>query len=192
MTTINEQKQNLRQQIRLKRQKFFAATDGIEVAKQLQQHFLELNILREDSVIGGYWPYGAEAPILPLLKDLYEQGYTVVLPAVTAPNKPLEFRNWDPAFTLQKDICGICCPDAQQPVLIPTILLIPLMAFDKTGGRLGQGGGFYDLTIRFLRHNHPLLSIGVGYEIQKVDSVPLSPDDEKLEYILTEQRIYSV
>lgn len=192
MITIIAQKKRLRQQMRRQRQQFAETLEKDFIAQRVQQHFFALEILRPDSVIAGYWSAGAEVPLLPLLLDLFQQKYSVGLPGVTALDQPLEFRLWTPGSVLSQDLKGIFCPSSQQPILLPTIMCVPLVAFDEQGGRLGQGGGFYDTTIRLLRQTQPLITVGVAYEMQKVPYVPTTGRDEKLDYIVTEKRIYSI
>lgn len=182
----------LRQSMRLQRQQFFSTFDKDFVIHQLQQHFFDLNILSSNSVIGGYWPCESEVPILPLIQTLYHRGNMIGLPKVIAADKPLEFRAWNPDSPLVRDLKGIPCPNNQQILLSPTILLVPLLAFDERGGRLGQGGGFYDGTIRFLRRNQPFVAVGIAFEIQKVADVPKDDFDETLDYILSEEKIYTM
>ena len=71
---------------------------------------------------------------------------------------------------------------------MPDIVLAPLLAFDDAGRRLGYGGGYYDRTLRALRERGPILAVGVGYEAQLVETVPSGDDDEKLDWIVTEER----
>jgi len=190
--TIAEKKKILRQQMRQRRQEFYKIVDHDYLSKQFQRHFFELNILTKESIVAGYLPKGAEASILSLMTTLCQQAYSVSVPVVTDLNAALEFRRWNPDFLLHYDLLGISCPPDYSLTLTPTILLVPLIAFDEMGGRLGQGGGFYDVTLRTLRQNSSIQVVGIAYEIQKVDHVPMSPNDEKLDYILTESNIYQV
>lgn len=190
MINVIEQKKKLRQQMRHQRQEFYKIADHDYLSKQFQQHFFALNILTKDSIIAGYLPQRAEASILSLMTTLYQQGHVVSVPVVTALNALLEFRIWQPDSLLHQDLLGVSCPPDHSLILNPTILLVPLIAFDETGGRLGQGGGFYDTTLRSLRQKSSIISVGIAYEIQKVDYVPVSHEDEKLDYVLTESKVY--
>ncbi len=192
MMTIVEKKKILRQQMRQRRQEFYKIADHDYLSKQFQRHFFELNILTKESIVAGYLSKGAEASILSLMTMLCQQEYCVGVPAVTDLNAALEFRRWTPDSLLHDDLLGISCPPNYSLTLTPTILLVPLIAFDVMGGRLGQGGGFYDATLRALRQNYSILAVGIAYEIQKVDHIPMSLDDEKLDYILTQDKIYRI
>lgn len=192
MNHIAHQKQQLRQQMRQLRQEFHQSVGQDQVARKLISHFLSLDLLDEGSVVAGYWSCGSEISVLPLMRKIYSYGYPVALPAVKEYNHHLVFRRWQPELTLRRDYMGIPCPEDDQPVLLPTILLVPLLAFDVTGARLGQGMGFYDKIIYQLRAKQPIAIIGVAYEIQKADHVPISAGDEKLDYIITEKKVYSL
>ncbi|WP_052046093.1 5-formyltetrahydrofolate cyclo-ligase [Candidatus Paracaedibacter symbiosus] len=190
--TIFEQKELLRQKMRKLRDQWHQTVNHSVVEQQLVTHFLSLDLLREESVIAGYWAYGSEISVLPLMRELQARGYPVVLPAVAAFQSPLEFRKWDPDLPLKQDLLGIPCPDAGQPILLPTILLVPLLAFDKTGARLGQGGGFYDVTITGLRQKQPIHTVGAGYATQEINLIPTLVTDIHLDYIITEKGSYDI
>jgi 5-formyltetrahydrofolate cyclo-ligase len=108
------------------------------------------------------------------------------LPAVVERDRPLVFRQWDPGDMMEPDALGIPGPAASARIVEPDVIFAPVLAFDRKGGRLGQGGGFYDRTIAALRKTKPVLVIGVAYAGQELSSVPMSPHDERLDAILTE------
>ena len=121
------------------------------------------------TVVAGYEPMGAEIDPRPLLARLTARGATLVLPVVTSPERPLTFRRTDGA--------GEAAPD---------LIIAPLLAFDRAGGRLGQGGGHYDRTIQRLRAGSKVFVIGLAYAGQEIDAVPTEPHDQRLDAILTE------
>jgi 5-formyltetrahydrofolate cyclo-ligase len=86
---------------------------------------------------------------------------------------------------LRTVVWGIREPDESAPVVEPDVLLVPLLAFDRTGARLGYGGGFYDRTLRGLRDRKSIVTIGLGYASQEVDAVPHLDYDERLDWVLT-------
>jgi 5-formyltetrahydrofolate cyclo-ligase len=112
-------------------------------------------------------------------------GLRLALPVVVARGEPLVFRAAEGAV-LAADAAGIPAPDARAPSLTPRLVLAPLLAFDRRGGRLGQGGGYYDRTLAALRAAGPVLVVGVGFAGQQVDEVPMGPADERLDAVLTE------
>ncbi len=143
------------------------------------------------SIIAGYWPLKDEADCRPLLTFLSQRGFFCALPYVEAKDAPLSFRSWSLEDTLTSCpyFTGLLQPFESRPLLTPKVLLIPFLGFDEQGHRLGYGGGFYDRTLRHLRHAQKELpsAIGVGFSMQKVDLLPTTPEDEPLNWILTEQ-----
>ena len=100
--------------------------------------------------------------------------------------QPLAFRQWQSGDALVKRKWGILEPIDSRPAnLTPDVLLLPLLAFDSAGWRLGYGGGFYDRTLAKLRSRRPVLAIGLAFDQQEVDAVPHSAYDERLDMILT-------
>lgn len=185
-------KEILRQQMRIRRQQFYNQINKKIIAEQLLKNLLKVTAIYPQQVIAGYWSLGSEAPLGDFLNTLYEQGYPITLPVALHPVQPLAFRQWVPSVPLTKDITGTFCPVDTQPYLQPSLLFVPLLAFNEKGERLGQGGGFYDRTIKVLRKkNTPLLTVGVAYEMQKCSTLVTEPHDEALDIIVTEQQIYS-
>lgn len=139
--------------------------------------------------LSGYWPMRSEADIRPALTAL-SATRTVALPVVTGRAQPLLFRAWTPATMLVPAAFGTEVPPDSAPVVIPQVLLIPLLAFDPQGWRLGYGGGFYDRTLAVLRPAGPVLAIGVAYAGQQVDHVPHDPaTDARLDAVVTEDGV---
>ena len=139
-----------------------------------------------DLVVAGYRPRGMEIDPGPLLLRLEKVGATVVLPVVLAAGAALAFREagaWDDH---RPDAGGILAPGDHLAARRPDLLIVPLLAFDRRGGRLGQGGGFYDRTLAALRASGPVRAIGLAYAGQEVPSLDLAPHDERLDAILTE------
>ena len=138
--------------------------------------------------VSGYWPMDDEFDVRPLMIRLSEFGYACALPVVVALGEALVFRRWQPGDPLVKAKFGMREPSAQAADTVPDIVLTPLLAFDDTGRRLGYGGGFYDLTLRELRAERQIIAVGVAYQAQRVDKVPSGDCDERLDWIVTEER----
>lgn len=100
----------------------------------------------------------------------------------------LTFREWRPGAALERGKFGVREPDASQPTVLPSILLMPLLAFDCKGARLGYGAGYYDASLRLLRSLQPIFAIGVAFDEQQFSEVPQEPQDEPLDMILTPSR----
>jgi 5-formyltetrahydrofolate cyclo-ligase len=105
---------------------------------------------------------------------------------VIAPEQPLIFRAWEPGDKLVPGVWDIPIPQESAEEVLPDVLLVPMLAFDRAGYRLGYGGGFYDRTLEKLRALKKVTAIGVAYQAQLVDQVPVGPHDAPLDYILTE------
>lgn len=139
-----------------------------------------------DMAIAGYWPMGEEADVRPLMTALVERGHRVALPRVAGRDAPLRFLRWRPGDVLEPGYGGIAEPRAGGEEIAPRALLVPLLAFDRAGRRLGYGGGFYDRTLAHLRRAGPIQAIGIAYADQEVDSLPHGDHDERLDWIVTE------
>ena len=135
------------------------------------------------AVVGHCWPIRNEPDLSLALDHWRALGCRTVLPVVVAPGQPLVFRAWCPGEPLCPDRYGIPTPVAGPPVL-PTLLLLPLNAFDGAGYRLGYGGGFFDRTLATLAPRP--LAVGVGFEINRVDSIRPQAHDQRLDWIASE------
>ena len=135
--------------------------------------------------VGGYMALTAELDPAPLLARLQAEGRPVLLPVGEASDQPLIFRTWSPGQPLAPDAFGVPAP-AAGPSVSPAVLIVPLLGFDRRGGRLGQGGGTYDRTIAALKAQGPLFLLGYAYAGQEIDQVPLEPHDQPLDAVATE------
>jgi 5-formyltetrahydrofolate cyclo-ligase len=136
--------------------------------------------------VSGYWPMRSEADIRPALTALAARG-PVALPVVRGRGLPLMFRNWHPDIPLVPGPYGAQTPPEDAPETVPRVLLVPLLAFDRHGWRLGYGGGFYDRTLAVLRAAGPTVAIGVAFAGQAVEAVPHDPaTDARLDAVVTE------
>ena len=109
----------------------------------------------------------------------------VGVPVIMGAGQPLKFRLWEPGCALIKGEFGAMIPESGD-WMIPEIVVVPLVAFDRNGGRLGYGGGFYDRTLEQLRAVHPTMAIGFAYGAQEDPQLPLEPTDQPLDLIVTE------
>jgi 5-formyltetrahydrofolate cyclo-ligase len=136
------------------------------------------------AVVAGFWPMGTEIDIRPLLATLHERGHAVCLPETPPRGNPLIFRRWRPGMTLLAERFGTARPSGE--ILTPDWLLVPLLAFDASGHRLGYGGGYYDRTLVALPG---ATAIGCAYACQEVDAVPAAEYDTRLAAVATERGI---
>jgi 5-formyltetrahydrofolate cyclo-ligase len=138
-------------------------------------------------VVSAFFPYKSEIDTRPLLGRLAGEGWTTCLPIVIALGQPLVFRRWLPGAPTVPGVWDIPRPTDDAPQVEPDVLLVPLMAFDRKGYRLGYGGGFYDRTLEQLRAKKSITAIGVAYAAQELDSVPHGPHDQPLDFVMTEK-----
>lgn len=142
------------------------------------------------SNIGLYMPMDSEFDPRPLAQALAGPDTRLCLPVVRAKATSLRFRRWQPGEALLPHVFGTFAPGPDVPELVPDLLLVPLLAFDRDFYRLGYGGGFYDRTLAELRASGgPVFAIGVGFSAQRMDAVPRGPYDEPLDAIVTEDGI---
>ena len=143
----------------------------------------------KSKIVSGFFPYKSEIDARPLLGKLAGEGWTTCLPIVIALGKPLIFRRWLPGEPTVPGIWDIPRPADDAPLAEPDVLLVPLMAFDRLGYRLGYGGGFYDRTLEQLRARKTVIAIGIAYSAQEVEAVPRGAHDQPLDYVMTEKAV---
>lgn len=135
-------------------------------------------------VVAGYWPIRNELDPRPLMALLAARGVELALPVITASG--MVFRRWQPGQALVPVGHGTFGPDAEQPVVDPAVLLVPLAAFDRRGNRLGYGKGNYDIAIaRLSAAKKSPMTIGLAYDVQEIDALPHEPHDQPLDVIIT-------
>jgi 5-formyltetrahydrofolate cyclo-ligase len=140
------------------------------------------------AVISGFWPMAEELDIRPLMMELFNQGCQLALPVVVAKRQPLVFRAWRPGDPLEAGVFGTLHPSPRREVVEPDALIVPLLACDEEGWRLGYGGGFYDRTLEALRAKKNVAAVGVGFNAQLLPEVPHGPSDQRLDWLLTDKR----
>jgi 5-formyltetrahydrofolate cyclo-ligase len=133
-----------------------------------------------------YHPLGSEFDPFPLAAVLARHGCRIALPVVVERDAALQFRLESEQGPLPPDALGIPAPPASSPAVRPDLVICPLLGFDRSGGRIGQGGGYYDRTLAALRAGGQVLAIGLAYAGQELDAVPTGPFDQRLDGVLTE------
>jgi 5-formyltetrahydrofolate cyclo-ligase len=148
----------------------------------LIEHFpLELARL---SPVGGYWPVGGEIDGRPLMAALAKAGRVIALPRMETRAGPARFFVWRGGEALSADAFGVPSPPGRGQALSPLLILVPLLAFDRAGRRLGQGGGHYDRIISLYRA-HGCVAVGLAYSEQEMERVPTGAHDAHLDWVLT-------
>jgi 5-formyltetrahydrofolate cyclo-ligase len=181
------------QEKRALRERMKAWRGSLSVAQQviagnaLAEHGLRfLNIENPaERIVSAFAPIADELRVWPLLRRLDADGFQLCLPVMQGKGKPLIFRAWKQGDAMDSGVWGIAEPKADKATLEPDIVLVPLLAFDASGWRLGYGGGFYDRTLAKLRAAKGVVAVGLGFDEQRVDAVPHLDYDQRLDWVLT-------
>ena len=156
----------------------------------LAAHELPVARNAQNKVISAFHSCGTEISTFELFDKLVAEGWTTALPVVVAKNEPLLFRRWAPGDELVLGRWDIQIPPETAPEVQPDVLLVPMLAFDRKGYRLGYGGGFYDRTLAKLRALKNVMAIGIAYAGQEIDMVPRDDHDQPLDWIMTEKETF--
>jgi len=175
-------KGELRSQLAQQRHLFHQSADREHLAQQLKDVFSQHIFLKAPQVIVGYLPIHSEINPMALLSHLEKEDHHLGLP-ITKGNQ-LEFMAWAPGEPLIQGKFGVFEPVQKVP-LTPTVILMPLLGFDKQGNRLGYGKGYYDKALAPLLLLAPVLKIGLAYDMQEVPFIPTDSHDQKLDWVIT-------
>jgi 5-formyltetrahydrofolate cyclo-ligase len=184
-------KAHLRRQALKARQ---AVVDPDRAAAQLAQNLWPVLAkvaagLGPRGIVGAYWPMRGEIDPLPVLRLCQQAGMATALPVVLAQDRPLVFRAWAFGEPLESGAYGTQHPPTSAPEVLPSLVLVPLVAFDRTGARLGYGGGFYDRTLPRLRAEQQTVAVGLAHAIQETTVIPREPHDQPLDWLATDVEI---
>ncbi len=185
--SLDMRKQALRKDAKTRRSVAFSSQTGAPIA--IRDRLLSSFDFTSGTVISGYWPLADELDLRPSLEALDERGCRVVLPAMTGRDRPLVFRDWTPGDSLVPAGFGTLEPAASREARAPDVLLVPLLAFDRQGYRLGYGGGFYDRSLAELRAVKAVQAVGVAFSALQVEAVPRDANDQPLDWIVTEREV---
>ena len=169
-----------------KKKRALLSASATSAAADLTENFMEALTIIGDGSIAGYWPISTEFDVKPLLQKLSCAGITVSLPAVISDQKRLVFQGWSENMQLVEGPYGTLQPVGSSALIAPDIMMIPLLAFDSAGGRLGYGGGYYDRTLAELRKEKKVIAVGIAYAGQEINEVPTCSSDQRLDWIVTE------
>ncbi len=150
---------------------------------------LAAHVLRDcppppQTAVSAFWPLGDEIDLRPLMHRLHGLGHPVLLPVTPKRGNPLTFRRWRPGDAMETERFGTMRPIGEE--MTPDFVLVPLLAFDVAGRRLGYGGGFFDRTLALLPGRFRL---GCAFAAQQVDEVPVGPYDMTLDAVATERGV---
>ncbi len=145
--------------------------------------------LAPGAILSGFMPLKSEISPLPLLRRLAQAGARLALPAIAGRGKPLVMRAFAFGDALASGQWGIREPKPEAAEVFPDILIVPLLAFDRRGYRIGYGAGYYDMTINALRAKKPVTAVGIAFAAQEIAEVPTTPRDARLDLVLTEREV---
>jgi 5-formyltetrahydrofolate cyclo-ligase len=182
---IKSDKSDLRRQAADRRRTVVLASPRAGI--DMRDRFLATITPAPGIAVSAYWPLDDEFDPRPLFTELHRRGHPIGLPVIVRKGEPLLFRRWTPDVTLVRGSFRVMTPPADSPEVVPQLLLVPLLAFDRAGYRLGYGGGFYDRTIAKLRKAGDILAVGVALAAQEVASVPRDDTDEPLDWVVTDR-----
>ena len=183
---IEAVKAALRLRARAQRANFLKSSHP-EAAAAASDHFFSAVALEPHMVVAAYWPIRDELDCRPVLTRLMDSGQPVCLPVVVGDEVPLELRMWEQGAPLYPSGFGTLAPPDDAPRAEPDLILMPLLGFDRTGTRLGYGGGYYDRTLASLTKTPRL--IGFAFAAQELDFIPREPHDVPLDAVVTEQGV---
>jgi len=178
-------KKLLRKKLILIRKKRYKKFENIEA----KIYDLIKNLKLKIKIIGGYYPINYEFDCLPVLKKFFEKKFLISLPVIGNSNQ-MNFFNWTLDAHLRVNNMGIPEP-LYKKILYPDLILVPLVGFDKNKFRLGYGGGYYDRYIEKVGKFKKFKTIGLSFSFQEIKKLPVNKFDKKLDFIITENKIYS-
>lgn len=185
---IDEAKKSLRKKFLNLRNSLDFDTSN-KLSKRISNNFFETISLNNNDVVAIYMPIAGEVDSMHLYNRLLEKGCKICLPKIIDKKKPLTFKSYSLDEKLIKNqFFKVFEPSNQNAEMIPNILIVPLLSYDKNNNRLGYGGGFYDLTITNLKENNKnLLCVGLAYSIQETANIPINKFDIALDIIINEK-----
>lgn len=158
--------------------------ERVAAAKALTVHELQAAGVRDDHAVAGFHPMDEEIDPRPLMTRLASNGNPLALPVIAGKRLPLVFRSWRPGDGLERGVWDIEQPMESAGAVVPDVVLVPMLAADRYGHRLGYGGGYYDRTLRGLRSLKPIVAIGIAFDHQLIEAVPHHEHDERLDWLL--------
>ena len=176
--TLTEAKATLRKEVFARRK----AVHGTGLDAPAQDHLARALEPYEGKVLAGYMPIRTEIDPVPVMDGWLG---LVGVPVIRGAGEPLDFHRWFTGCAMVDGPFGARVPEVAE-VVVPEALIVPLVAFDGAGARLGYGGGFYDRTLELLRAQGPVTAIGFAYAAQEVAKVPREPTDQLLDAVVTE------
>ncbi len=152
--------------------------------------FHEHVAVKAGQVVAAYWPMTNEFDARYIIDDLLQRGATIALPVTQKPERVMRFHTWDGKSDLARGDYGVMIPKDGK-IVDPDILVVPMLAFDRKGNRLGRGAGHYDATLEDLRKRKDVLAVGVAYASQIVlFGLPTEEHDQTLDLVVTPSGVH--
>ncbi|MEM7506459.1 MAG: 5-formyltetrahydrofolate cyclo-ligase [Pseudomonadota bacterium] len=186
---LSDRKAALRKAAFARRKTAHAATP--DAGQRAAEHLLASRFLTGAAVVSAYCPIRTEIDPMPLMRRLSAAGHRICVPVIQGEGLALQFREWHPDVAMEEGPFGAAVPVGTD-WLAPDLVIAPLVAFDREGGRLGYGGGFYDRSLEEMRRVKPTLAIGYAFAAQEVPDLPREPTDQPLDAIVTEEGMIPV
>lgn len=160
----------------------------LQYDQAIRQHLLTLIESKAISSLAAYWPFDGEPDIIPLCRQLLDRGIGVALPKIASSDISMEFHAWRPDQVLEKNRLGIPEPVNAEKISLTDcpLLIMPLVAYDHRGNRLGVGAGYYDRHLESMRHSPAPLRIGIAYSLQETERLDNNDWDVPLHGVITE------
>jgi 5-formyltetrahydrofolate cyclo-ligase len=161
----------------------------VEIALEMAETAKEKIDFAPGRIVSGFWPMRSEVDVRPLMFALREKGARLCLPAILD-KTTIVFRELVRGAPMVEMGFGTVGPHEEAEVLDPTLMLVPLAAFDARGHRIGYGAGYYDFTFSHLRKAKHVVGIGLAFAVQEIKAVPALSHDVALDFVLTERKTF--
>ena len=168
----------------LSRREGLSAPFREEASRRIAQYVLDYLRQRNPGCVSAYWPIRSETDPRPILEALAKQDTLLALPRLDGGR--MTFRSWSWGEPLVTGGFGLSEPPADAAEAVPDIVLTPLAAFDRLGGRIGYGKGYYDAALAALERQGPVIAVGLAFCTQETKAVPNEPHDRRLNAVITE------
>ena len=186
---MKKDKPYLRSKFLLQRKKNYLKVNSFNfksIFKLIEDKFKKKNI-----IIAAYYPSNYEVDILSFLEEASKKKHKILLPVVKS-STTMSFERWGFKEPLHVSKFGILEPKHSKKNIIPDLIIVPLVAFDRDLNRIGYGKGYYDRYLKKIKKNKKqIFSLGVAYSFQEYHRIPINRHDFKLDYIFTERGIIS-
>ena len=183
---MKKDKLSIRRKFILKRKKKYLTSKGFsfnQIFKLINKHFKNKKI-----VIAGYYPSNFEVNILSFLEEASKKKYKIALPAIKSSTK-MHFKQWIYNEPLYLNKFGMLEPKQSKKNILPSLIVVPLVAYDNKLNRIGYGKGYYDRILNKISKTKNIITVGIAYSFQECRKIPTNDYDFKLNYILTERSI---